>query len=90
MRDGYPFWPYFDHIRSWWKVRKHPRVLLVHYNTLKKDRPGEIARIFEFLREFGPVRKGIHEDTLKQAVELSYYESMKLNGLLQYPTPASS
>ncbi|MCU9850525.1 sulfotransferase domain-containing protein [Defluviimonas sp. WL0024] len=48
-RDGHPFWPFWESIRSWWEVRNLPNVLLVHYADLKADMPGEIARIAEFL-----------------------------------------
>lgn len=84
-QDGYPFWGFFSHIRSWWKVRNHPRVLLVHYSNLKKDRAGEVARVFEFLRKFGSVRSGDHEDILRHAVESSSFESMKENGATTAP-----
>ncbi|MCW3782462.1 sulfotransferase domain-containing protein [Defluviimonas salinarum] len=48
-RDGHPFWPFWENIRSWWEVRNLPNVLLVHYADLKADMPGEIARIAELL-----------------------------------------
>jgi aryl sulfotransferase len=47
--DGYPFWPYWEHIRSWWQIRHLPNVLLVHFADLKADLPGEIRRIADFL-----------------------------------------
>jgi aryl sulfotransferase len=48
-RDGHPFWPFWENIRSWWNVRHLPNVLLVHFAALKADLPGEIFRIAEFL-----------------------------------------
>ncbi|MBO0906200.1 sulfotransferase domain-containing protein [Jiella sonneratiae] len=48
-KDGYPFWSYFENVRSWWAVREQPNVLFVHFADLKADMPGEIARIAEFL-----------------------------------------
>lgn len=48
-RDGYPFWPFWSHIASWWAARHLPNVLLVHFNDLKTDLPGEISRIAAFL-----------------------------------------
>ena len=35
--------------RTWWKERHRPNVLLVHYNDLKADLPGEMRRIADFL-----------------------------------------
>ena len=48
-RDGYPFWPLWENVRSWWAVRDLPNVLLVHYANLKRDLPGEMHRIARFL-----------------------------------------
>ena len=49
MGDGYPFWPFFDNVRSWWQVRDLPNVMLLHFSRLKHDLPGEIRRIAAFL-----------------------------------------
>lgn len=48
-RDGYPFWPFWDNVRSWWQVRHLPNVLLVHFANLKRDLPGQMRRIAGFL-----------------------------------------
>jgi len=47
--DGHPFWPFWENVRSWWHIRNLPNVLLVHFTNLKRDMPGEIRRIAEFL-----------------------------------------
>lgn len=47
--DGYPFWPFWENIRSWWRIRELPNLLLLHYNDLKADMPGQIRRIAAFL-----------------------------------------
>jgi aryl sulfotransferase len=47
--DGYPFWSFWENIRSWWEIRTLPNVLLVHYANLKRDLPGEMRRIASFL-----------------------------------------
>ena len=47
--DGYPFWSFWENIRSWWEIRDLPNVMLVHFSNLKKDMPKEILRIAEFL-----------------------------------------
>lgn len=47
--DGYPFWPYWENIRSWWAIRDLPNVMLLHYTDLKRDLAGEIRRIAGFL-----------------------------------------
>lgn len=47
--DGAPFWPFWENVRSWWAVRHLPNVHLVHFAALKRDLPGEMRRIAEFL-----------------------------------------
>ena len=48
-RDGYPFWSFWENIRSWWAIRELPNVKLVHFSELKADMPGMIRAIAEFL-----------------------------------------
>lgn len=48
-KDGYPIWPFFSHITSWWNVRKLPNVKVLHFAALKEDMPGQIQEIAEFL-----------------------------------------
>lgn len=48
-KDGFPFWSYWENIRSWWDVRNLPNVYLLHFQQLKDDMPGEIRKIAEFL-----------------------------------------
>jgi aryl sulfotransferase len=48
-KDGHPFWPFWENIRSWWEVRQLPNVLMVHFEDLKRDMPGQIRRIARFL-----------------------------------------
>jgi len=48
-RDGPPFWPFWENLRAWWKIRELPNVLFIHFNDLKRDMPGEMRRIARFL-----------------------------------------
>jgi aryl sulfotransferase len=48
-RDGFPWWPFWSHLRSWWEIRHLPNVLLLHFASLKRDLPSEIRRIAAFL-----------------------------------------
>lgn len=48
-RDGFPFWPFWENIRSWWAIRHLPNVLLLHFADIKQDMPREIRRIAAFL-----------------------------------------
>ncbi len=48
-RDGHPFWPYWESLRSWWAIRHLPNVLFLHFADLKRDMEGEMRRIAAFL-----------------------------------------
>lgn len=48
-KDGHPWWPFWENIRSWWAIKDLPNVCLVHFSNLKKDMLGEIRRIGEFI-----------------------------------------
>jgi aryl sulfotransferase len=47
--DGYPFWPMWENIRSWWAARELPNVKLVHFEDLKRDLAKSIREIRDFL-----------------------------------------
>ncbi|WP_293907117.1 sulfotransferase domain-containing protein [Phenylobacterium sp.] len=40
---------FFQFEMTWWRERRRPNILMVHYNDLKADLAGEIARISAFL-----------------------------------------
>ncbi|MDE2385938.1 MAG: sulfotransferase domain-containing protein [Alphaproteobacteria bacterium] len=48
-QDGYPFWSYWENVRSWWALRGLPNVKFMHFNDMKRDLPGSIYEIAEFL-----------------------------------------
>jgi aryl sulfotransferase len=48
--DGYPFWSFWDNVRTWWQIRDLPNVRLVHFSELKRDLPGTIRQIARFLQ----------------------------------------
>ena len=47
--DGFPFWPFWENVRSWWEIRDLPNVQLLHYADLKSDMEGNIRRMAAFL-----------------------------------------
>lgn len=47
--DGYPWWPFWDHILSWWKNKDSSNIMLIHFNELKTDLPLNIKKIASFL-----------------------------------------
>jgi aryl sulfotransferase len=46
MQVGATFW---QHVQGWFDVRHLPNVLLLHFNDLKADLPGQMRRIARFL-----------------------------------------
>jgi len=78
-RDGHPFWPFWENIRSWWEIRDLPNVLLLHFEDLKKDMPGEIRRVADFLGT--EVDEGKWPDILKHCS----FDYMKANATATVP-----
>lgn len=78
-RDGFPFWSYWENIRSWWQIRKLPNILLVHFNDLKSDMPGEIRRIAQFLDI------SIDETRWNDILEYCSFDWMKKNATKSVP-----
>jgi aryl sulfotransferase len=48
-KDGYPTFPFWSHVQSWWDIRHLPNVKLVHFNNLLHDLPGAIRDVADFL-----------------------------------------
>lgn len=72
--DGSPAMSFFHFEQSWWDQRHRPNVLLVHYNDLKRDLPGEIRRIAGFLDI------SIAPDVWPTLVEAAGFEAMRREG----------
>jgi aryl sulfotransferase len=82
-RDGHPFWPFWENIRSWWEIRHLPNVMLLHFADLKRDMPGEIRRIADFL--------GIAHDepTMRRIEAHCRFDYMKANAERSAPLGGS-
>jgi len=78
-RDGYPWWPFWENIRSWWAIRDLPNVHLLHYANLKQDMPGEIRKIAEFLEI--PVK----EDSWETILHHCSFDYMKAHATKSVP-----
>jgi aryl sulfotransferase len=48
-QDGYPFWSYWENVKSWWQIRHLPNLMLLHFAELKRDLPAQIRQIAAFL-----------------------------------------
>lgn len=78
-RDGHPFWPYWENVRGWWQIRTLPNLLLVHFNELKRDLPGQMRRIAAFLEV------PIDESRWNQTVEQCTFDWMKQHAARSAP-----
>ncbi|WP_119272162.1 sulfotransferase domain-containing protein [Taklimakanibacter deserti] len=78
-RDGHPFWPFWENVRSWWAIRDLPNVYMAHFQTLKDDMPGQIRRLADFL--------GITIDAAKWEAILRHcsFEYMKAHATASVP-----
>ena len=94
-RDGHPFWPFWENVRSWWAIHDLPNVQLVHFQRLKDDMPGgpmqrwsldfvsdQLAdcRRFRVLKQFGHlVRVTPMKVSIRVTIELPPFRNMKAN-----------
>ena len=72
-RDGHPFWPFWENVRTWWEYRHLPNVLFVHFANLKRDMPGQMRRIAQFLGI------PIDEARWEEIIEYCSFDWMKRN-----------
>ena len=47
--DGFPYWPFWENILSWWNIRNLPNVMLIHFDDMKADLPSAVRRIADHL-----------------------------------------
>jgi aryl sulfotransferase len=77
--DGYPFWPFFEHVAGWWEIGELPNVMLLHFADLKGDLPCQIRRIAAFLDI------AIDEAVFPAIVEHCTFDYMKRNAAKAVP-----
>lgn len=66
--------PFCEFHLTYWKQRKEPWLLFVHYNDMKADLAGEMRRISDFLGIDTP------QGLMPQLVEAATFETMKRDG----------
>ncbi len=72
--DGLPHPSYFQFEKTWWDERHRPNVLLVHYDDLRRDLAGQIARLAAYL-EIEVARA-----LLREIAEAASFRSMRRDG----------
>jgi aryl sulfotransferase len=78
-KDGFPFWSFWENVRSWWAIRDLPNVMMIHFADLKRDMPGEMRKIAAFLDI------GIDETRWDTIVEYCSFDWMKANATKSVP-----
>lgn len=78
-RDGFPFWSFWENVRSWWAIRDLPNLMFIHFSQLKADMPGQMRRVAEFLDI------EIDESRWPQIVEYCTFDWMKINATKSTP-----
>jgi len=66
--------PFFDFENTYWRERKLPNLLFVHYADLKADLAGEMRRVSDFLGIDTPGR------LMRDLVRTAQFETMKAQG----------
>ncbi|MGH1419190.1 MAG: sulfotransferase domain-containing protein [Hyphomicrobiaceae bacterium] len=77
--DGHPYWPFWENVKTWWDIKDLPNVMLIHFQELKNDLPGEIRKIAEFLDI------PIDEEKWPEIVEHCTFDYMKKNAASTVP-----
>ena len=78
-KDGHPFWPFWENIRSWWAIRDLPNVHMVHFADLKRDMSGEMRRMAAFLHI------PIDESRWDRIIQYCQFDWMKANAVKSVP-----
>jgi aryl sulfotransferase len=77
--DGYPFWSFWENLRTWWDIRDLPNVHLIHFANMKRDMPGEMRAVADFLDIT------IDEDRWDSILEYCSFDWMKANATKSVP-----
>jgi aryl sulfotransferase len=71
--------PFFEFENTYWKERRLPNLLFVHYNDLKEDLPGEMRRAANFLNIDVP------KDRMDALARAAQFEAMRAEGAALMP-----
>ncbi len=77
--NGYPFWPLWENVRTWWAIRNLSNVHFIHFANLKTDMPGEIRKIAAF------IETPIDEEKWESILLHCSFDYMKANATKSVP-----
>jgi hypothetical protein len=78
-KDGHPFWPFWENVRSGWEIRHLPNAKFIHYGSLKSDVPRMMRQNAEFLQI------DVAEDRWESIIEYCSFDWMKRNATKSVP-----
>jgi aryl sulfotransferase len=78
-KEGHPFWPFWENVRTWWAIRNLPNLMMLHFADLKADMPAEIRRVAAFLGI------AVNEAKWDAIVEHCGFDYMKRNATKSVP-----
>lgn len=77
--NGYPFWPLWENVRTWWAIRNLSNVHFIHFANLKTDMPGEIRKIAAY------IETPIDEEKWESILLHCSFDYMKANATKSVP-----
>ncbi|MBT3990624.1 MAG: sulfotransferase domain-containing protein [Rhodospirillaceae bacterium] len=78
-KDGFPFWSFWENVRTWWEIQHLPNVKLIHFSALKEDMAGEIRSIADFIDQ------PIDESNWEKILHHCSFDYMKENATTSVP-----
>ncbi|XP_008827646.1 sulfotransferase family cytosolic 1B member 1 [Nannospalax galili] len=78
MTGNVAYGSWFNHVKSWWKIKDHHPVLFLYYEDMKKNPKEEIKKIARFLA------KTLNDEMLDRIIHHTSFEVMKDNPLVNY------
>ena len=77
--DGFPFWPFWENIRSWWEIHDLPNMYFLHFQNLVDDMEGTMRKLAAF------IDIEIDESKWDLMVHHCTFDYMKSNATLSTP-----
>ncbi len=78
-QDGFPWWPFWDNVNTWWEIRNLPNVKFIHFQSLKNDMEGKMRELAHFLEI--PIK----ENHWEKIVEHCTFDYMKAHATASTP-----
>ncbi|XP_038636596.1 sulfotransferase 1C2-like isoform X2 [Scyliorhinus canicula] len=71
---------WYDHVKGWWEAKDKHRILFLFYEDIKENPRREILKVAEFMG------KVLEEDVIEKIIQLSSFNIMKDNPMVNYDT----